>query len=85
MSSAKTQATAIASMLTSVLGAIPCQDATDERIRLEVEVPDSLGESERLAVLDFLLGQADRFGHSLHKDGTSAIWAEVDSNRRSEA
>lgn len=79
MSSAEAQATAIASMLTNVLGSPPHQDATDERIRIEIEVTDALSESERLNVLRFLFGQADRFGHSLHKDGTAAIWAEVDS------
>ncbi|MCX5063724.1 hypothetical protein OG895_43305 [Streptomyces sp. NBC_00201] len=78
MSSPKVQATAIVSMLTTALGAAPSQDESDERFRVEAEVPVSLGESARLDLLDFLFNTADRFGHSVRKDGTSVIWAEVD-------
>jgi hypothetical protein len=77
--SAKTQATAIASMLTS-LGATPAQDETDERVRIEAEVPPTIGEATLVDLLHLLLRAADRFGHSLQKDGTSVIWAEVDAD-----
>jgi hypothetical protein len=75
--SPKTQATAIASMLTS-LGATPVQDETDECVRIEAEVPPTIGEATLVNLLHLLIRAADRFGHSLQKDGTSVIWAEVD-------
>ncbi|MEU5896431.1 MULTISPECIES: hypothetical protein [unclassified Streptomyces] len=75
MSSPK--ACAIAAMFTSALGAIR-ENETPERIRIEAEVTAALGETSRLELLQFLTGTADRFGHSINKDGTSLIWAEVD-------
>lgn len=74
-----TQATAIASMLTS-LGATPARDDMDERVRLEAEVPPTIGEATLAELLRLLVRAADRFGHSLQKDGTSVIWAEIDAD-----
>ncbi|WP_128380399.1 hypothetical protein [Streptomyces cavernae] len=79
MKSPKTQATAIASMLTS-LGATPATDETDDRVRIEAEVPPTIGEATLVNLLHLLIRAADRFGHSLQKDGTSVIWAEVDTD-----
>jgi hypothetical protein len=77
VSSPKAQATAIVSML-AALGAAPSEDESGERVRIESKVPDVLSEAARLDLLHFLFRAADRFGHSLQKDGTSVIWAEVD-------
>ncbi|MFF8932299.1 hypothetical protein ACF1AO_34105 [Streptomyces longwoodensis] len=77
MKSPNTQAIAIASMLTS-LGATPVQDATDECVRIKAEVPPTIGEATLVNLLHLFIRAADRFGHSLQKDGTSVIWAEVD-------
>ena len=79
MKSPNTQATAIASMLTA-LGATPVKDETQTCVRIEAEVPLTLGEAARVEFLHFLLRASDRFGHSLNKDGTSVIWAEVDND-----
>ena len=84
MSSPKSQATAIASMLTAALGEPPVEDVSDQRVRIHAEVPASLSEGARLDILQFLFRTADRFGHSLEKDGTSVIWAEVETGRRGE-
>ncbi len=78
MKSATTQATAIASMLTS-LGATPVQDETDARVRIEAEVPPTIGEATLMDLLHLLLRAADRFGHSL-QNGASVIWAEIDAD-----
>ncbi|MGI5380720.1 hypothetical protein ACQEV2_42340 [Streptomyces sp. CA-251387] len=77
MSLLNPKATAIVSMLAATLGAEPTEDLSDERIRVEAEVPTSLSETARLDLLTFLYETADRFGHSVQQ-GTSRIWAEID-------
>ena len=79
MKSPTTQATAIASMLTA-LGATPVKDETQACVRIEAEVPPTLGEAALVALFHLLLRASDRFGHSLRTDGTSVIWAEVDTD-----
>lgn len=69
---------AIVSKLTAALGAVVRENETEQWVHIEADVPAGLGEAERLDLLTFLFKTADRFGHSLHKDGTSCIWAEVD-------
>ncbi|TLS45677.1 hypothetical protein FE633_12960 [Streptomyces montanus] len=86
MSSPTTKATAIASMLTTALGAPLDQDdpeavrieETDAALRISAPVPPTLSEAVRLGLLDFLLGTADRFGHNVPHDGPSVIWAEIE-------
>ncbi|WP_048581662.1 hypothetical protein [Streptomyces viridochromogenes] len=77
MSAPNPKATEIVSVLAATLGVVPTEDASDERIRVEAEVPASLSEADRLHLLSFLLETADRFGHSLQRR-TSRIWAEID-------
>lgn len=79
MKSATAQATAIASMLAS-LGAAPATEERDDHVRIEAEVPPTIGEATLVNLLHLLIRAADRFGHSLQKDGTSVIWAEVDAD-----
>lgn len=85
MSSPTTKATAIASMLTTALGApldnddpgaVRIED-TDAALRISAPVPPTLSEAVRLDVLDFLFDTADRFGHTASLDGPSVIWAEI--------
>jgi hypothetical protein len=72
------QATAIASMLRA-LGASPVENRTGGCIRIEAQVPSTISE-DLLAGLFRLLQQAsDRYGHDLQKNGTSVIWAEIDT------
>jgi hypothetical protein len=73
------KATAIASMLSS-LGATPVKDETDGRVRIEAEVSPTVGETTLVSLLRLLMRAADRFGHSLQRNGTSVIWAEVDTD-----
>ncbi|WP_406490612.1 hypothetical protein OHB06_00965 [Streptomyces sp. NBC_01604] len=86
MSSPRTKATAIASMLTSALGAPLDNDdpdavhveETDASLRISAPVPSTLSESIRLGVLAFLIDTGARFGHDVQHDGPSVIWAEVE-------
>nr|WP_168504275.1 hypothetical protein [Streptomyces sp. S1D4-11]QIY93063.1 hypothetical protein HEP87_01025 [Streptomyces sp. S1D4-11] len=86
MSSPTTKATAIASMLTTALGA-PLDQETPEAVRIEetdvtlrisAPVPPTLSEAVRLDLLAFLLGTGARFGHDVPHDGPSVIWAEIE-------
>ncbi|MGW2891888.1 hypothetical protein ACWDDN_42610 [Streptomyces griseoruber] len=87
MSSPTTKATAIASMLTTALGAPQDKDdpqavrieKTDSGLRISAQVPAVLSEAVRLDVLHFLLNTADRFGHLVPLDGPSVIWAEIET------
>lgn len=65
-------------MLTVALGAAPNEDESHERVRIEAVIPASLSEAVQLDLIHFLFRTADRFGHSLQRDGTSVLWAEVD-------
>ncbi|MEU2916411.1 hypothetical protein ACWCQ0_41485 [Streptomyces massasporeus] len=87
MSSPTTRATAIASMLSTALGG-PLDDGDREAVRTEpsdtglrisAPVTASLSEAVRLDVLAFLMQTADRFGHSVQHNGTSVIWAEIET------
>ncbi|WP_409239735.1 hypothetical protein [Streptomyces sp. PA5.6] len=70
--------TAIILLFTATLETEPRQDQSGNRIRVEAQVPASLSEPARIKILRLLLESADRFGHSVHRDGTSVIWAEID-------
>jgi hypothetical protein len=77
VTSLKTQAARIASLLTDSLGTTAREEVSKGRIRIEAEVPDDLDETLRRMVLASLNSTADRFGHEL-KDGKPILWAELD-------
>ncbi|MER5668214.1 hypothetical protein [Streptomyces mirabilis] len=90
MSSPTTKATAITSMLTTVLRAPLDQEApeavrieeTDAALRVSSPVPSTLSEVVRLDLLGdllgFLLGKGARFGLYVPHDGPSVIWTEIE-------
>ncbi|MER6205957.1 hypothetical protein [Streptomyces sp. NPDC001642] len=87
MSSPTTRATAIASMLTTALGAPQDKndthavriEPTESALRISAPVPATLSAAATRDVLDFLLSVADRFGHDVPHDGPSVIWAEIEA------
>jgi hypothetical protein len=54
-------------------------EAKDAGVRVSAPVPATLSEAVRLDVLAFLMRTADRFGHSVQHNGTSVIWAEIET------
>ncbi|MFD4633799.1 hypothetical protein ACFVYR_31750 [Streptomyces sp. NPDC058284] len=72
------KATDIVAMLMATLNTPPSQNRTGGRIRIEAELPASLADPDRLRLLRLLVETGEQFGHSIHKDGTETIWAEVD-------
>ncbi|WP_438296312.1 hypothetical protein [Streptomyces sp. HUAS TT7] len=82
-SSARTAATALASMLKAELGTTPRTDETPDLIRIEADVPDDLSETAHTRLLATLTAAAVRFGHDLTGENKrSVLWVEVD--RRNE-
>jgi len=87
VSSPTTRATAIASILTTALGAPQDKDdpqavrieSTESALRISAPVPATLSAAAHRDLLQFLLDTADRFGHDVPHDGPSVIWAEIEA------
>ncbi|MFI6055638.1 hypothetical protein ACIBCO_36840 [Streptomyces violascens] len=80
-SSARTAATALASMLHAELGTNPRTNETPDLIRIEADVPEGLSEAAHIRLLTSLTDADVRFGHELIGEGAKSVfWVEVERN-----
>lgn len=75
MCSSGTRAAALAAQLAALTGLAARTEETPDHIRVEVDLPGLLTNSNRLSLLA-TLANADRYGHDVTEQG-AFVWAEI--------